>query len=255
MLSAEKKTLIRAAMKVVDPPFIIPHRGFIQPLNFNPGGPNIVKDHKPDDAYTPILTKANIPIAIEMIEEVKDSIKKAFFVPLFQAFADITKQMTIPEVQRRINENMVLLGPTVGRFTQEVFDPAISRTFMILFRKGLLPPAPKELAGKELDIVYISQLAKAQRLSEINEIENLLMDVQAVAGVLPNVVDNIDGDKVIRLIHKIRRVDPDILRSDKEIEIIRAARAQAEEAQAQLAAAGQVAKAAKDASSAVMVGV
>ena len=43
MVSAAKKTLIRAAMKMVDPPFIIPQRGFIQPLNFNPGGPNYSK--------------------------------------------------------------------------------------------------------------------------------------------------------------------------------------------------------------------
>ncbi len=241
MLNAEKRTLIRAAMKIVDPPAILPYRGFIQPLNFNPSAVNYVKDQKPGEAYSAIQTKGNIGIGIELINEVKDGIKKAFFVPVFQAFSEITKQMTVPEVQKRIAENMTLLGPAVGRFTQEVFDPLITRVFMILFRSGVLPPPPSEIQGQELDIVYISQLAKAQRLSEINDIESLLIDVQAVAGVLPNVVDNIDGDKVIRLIHRIRRVDPDIIRSSKDVEIIRQARAQAEAVQAQLAQAEQVA--------------
>jgi len=226
MINAEKKILIRAAMKITDPPLALPQQGFIMPLNLNPSGLNYYNSQTKSDALQPLLTKGNIPVGIDMIRDVKESIEEGFFVPLFKAFSQITKQMTIPEVQRRISENMVLLGPVVGRFTQEVFDPIIIRTFNILFRNGFLPEPPESIQGQEFDVVYISLLAKAQRATEIVSLEKTLVTVGQVAGVLPNVLDKIDGDKIIDIVVDINGNNPEILRDQKEVEIIRQQRAE-----------------------------
>lgn len=250
MLNKEKKTLIRAAMKIVDPPFVLPHKGFILPLNFNPSGVNYAKNALISDALRPIETRGNIPIGLDMILDVKKDIEEGFFVPLFKAFSQITKQMTVPEVQRRISENMVLLGPVVGRFTQEVFDPIITRVFMILTRQGVFPLPPPEIQGQELDIVYISQLAKAQRFSEINSVERTLETIGAISQYIPEVLDKINADKTADVIAEVNGVNPELIRDDEEVAEIREARRMQEEQAAKMATIQQGAETLKTASEA-----
>ncbi len=250
MLNQEKKILIRAAMKMVDPPFILPNSGFILPFNLNPAGANYRNDQTAKDDYQPIETKGKIPVGLEMIQDVKNDIKKAYFVDLFQAFSDITKQMTVIEVQRRIAENMVLLGPVVGRFSQEVFDPTLERTFFILQRVGMFPPIPQILDGQDLDIVYISLLAKAQRFAEIQSLQGAMNDIAGISAIIPEVLDKIDGDKAIDIIAEVRGVNPELILDDEEVAQLRERKAQVVAQQQQLEAAGAVAGIAKDASQA-----
>lgn len=227
LLNAQKRTVLRAAMKQSDPPLIIPSRGFILPLNLNPSALNYrdPKSTNKDDLQT-IPTNGNIPINLEVMDMEKRAIEETFFVPLFRALSDITKQMTVPEVQRRIAENMVLLGPVVGRFTDEVLDPLLVRVFNILYRSGELPEPPDMIKDQEMDIVYISPLAKAQRESEMFAIESFLGNVGAIASVKPEVLDKINEDKVVDIVSRIKGINPDILRSDEEVKAIRDARAQ-----------------------------
>ena len=245
MLNAEKKTLIRAAMKVVDPPISIPDRGYMMPLNFNPSGINYRTATTEKDAIQPIMTNARIDIGLDMIQDVKADIEATFFVPLFKAFSQITKQMTIPEVQRRISENMVLLGPVVGRFTQEILDPVITRVFLIELRNGFLPEPPEILAGQEFDIVYISQLAKAQRNSEILSLERTLGTVGEIAQILPSVLDKIDADKAVDIIAEINGTDPELIRDGEEVAALRQERAAAAEKEEQQLDTSQAAETAK----------
>jgi hypothetical protein len=243
MLNAEQKTLIRGAMKAVDPPQDVPSRGYQMPLNLNPSGINY-RDAtiKAADGMRPILTGANIGIGIELIDRVTAAIEKTFFVPLFQAFSQLTKQMTIPEVNRRIGENMVLLGPVVGRFTQEVLDPALTRLFNMLMRNGRLPEPPEIMAGHEFDIIYISQLAKAQRHAEILSLEKTLLTVGDIAQFIPEVLDKINADEAVDLIAEINGVDPKIIRDDeavREIRELRMIQQEQEEEQMALAQAAE----------------
>lgn len=227
MINAEKKVLIRAAMKIVDPPVTLPARGFVMPLNLNPSGINYRNPQTKKDDFQPLLTKGNIPIGFEMVQDVKKSIEEGFFVPLFKAFSQITKQMTVPEVQRRIAENMVLLGPVVGRHTTEVLDPIIIRTFLILLRNGHLPEPPGVIRGKEFDVVYISQLAKAQRASEILSLERAMSTVGEVSKIIPSVIDKIDGDKIVDIIWDVNGANPEAIRDSEAVKAIRQIQADA----------------------------
>lgn len=253
MLMVQKKTILRAAQKIVDPPAVLPSKGFLLPFNLNPSGMNYRQPGTSADDYKAIETRANIPIGREMINDTKKDIQRAFFVPLFQAFQDITKQMTVPEVQRRINENMVLLGPVVGRFQQEVLGPIIERVFSILLRQGILPAPPAAIRGQELDIVYVSQLARAQRQDEIVSLENSLVLARAVGELKPGIFDKINEDKIADFIWEINGTNPELLRDDEEVGEIRAQRAEAQEQAAQLEQLQQAATIAKDASQAEKV--
>ena len=233
LVQAQVKTMLRAAMKASDPALIAPRRGFIAPINANPGKINYRDDKTPNDAITTMPGGGNIPITFEIIKETQLNIEKAFFVPLFQAISNITKQMTVPEVQRRISENMVLLGPVVGRFTQEVLDPIVLRVFNILWDKGELPLPPQDIQGQELDIVYISPLARAQKESDIFSIQAFMQDVGLIAQAKPEVLDMIDGDKTIDIIAQVRGISPEIIKSKGDVDLVRKQRAEQMAAQAQ----------------------
>jgi len=248
-LQYEKKVLIRAAAKMVDPSFLLPNAGFILPLNFNAAAANYFNPNVTNqDAFKAIDIKGKIPIGFEMIHDVQLDIQEAFFIPLFKAFSQITpgKTMTVPEVQRRIDESQALLGPVVGRYTQEVFDPIITRVFLILFRQGVFPPPPPEIAGQELDIIYISQLARAQRKQELTSLSRALETARAISEFKPAVLDKINEDKVIDKVWEVEGVDPELLNDDNEVKKLRAIKAEAAQEERELAMAQAGAGAAKD---------
>lgn len=228
LVQAQQKTLLRAAQKSADPALIAPRKGFIAPLNANSGQINYYDKKNPDDKIEAFPNGGNFQMTLEIIKETQMNIEKAFFVPLFQAISNITKQMTIPEVQRRISENMVLLGPVVGRFTQEMLDPIILRVFDILFRGGFLPMPPPSIQGQDMDVVYISPLARAQKESEIYSLQAFMQDVGLVAQAKPEVIDMVNGDKMINEISIIRGISPELIKSDADVAEIRKQRAEAQ---------------------------
>ena len=63
--------------------------------------------------------------------------------------------VTATEVLQRNEEKMRLLSPVLGRLQAELLQPLISRSFALLLRAGLLPPAPEELQGQEIDIEHV----------------------------------------------------------------------------------------------------
>lgn len=251
LVNAMVKTMLRSAMKQADPPLIAPRRGFIAPLNANPGKINYRDEKTPNDAITQFPVGSNPQLTLEVIKETQLNIEKAFFIPLFQAISNQTKRMTIPEVQRRISENMVLLGPVVGRFTQEVLDPIVLRVFDILYAAGDIPLPPMAVQGQDLDIVYISPLARAQRESEIYSLQAFMQDTGMVATAFPEALDKLNGDEMIDQLATIRGISPKLIKSDSEVANIRKQRAAAQAQAAQVAQLQQGVDIAKTGSEAV----
>lgn len=245
LMNACKRTTLRRAMKEADPPISSPYKGYMGPLNFNPAAINYRDPKHVNDKIEPLTWQSSFQITKEFMEEVKQNIMDGFYVNLFRSLSEITKQMTVPEVQRRIAESMTELGPVVGRLTQEVHSPLILRTFFILYRNGELPPVPEELYGEDFDPVYLGSLAKAQKEFEMSAIDGFLTRVGNIAQVKPEVLDKIEEDKTIEIMADITGVNPDMLRSDEMIKKIREQRQLAQQMQQQMATIQSGAEAAK----------
>jgi hypothetical protein len=134
----------------------------------------------------------------------------------------------------------------VGRFTQEVITPCLERTFMILYRMGQIPPPPEAIEGQELSYNFLGQLAKAQKMSEMNSVTNFLTISSNIAAVKPDALDKINTDKVIDNLAEIEGIDPEMLNSDEQVEAIRKQREQIQAQQMQLAMMQQGGQVAKD---------
>jgi len=223
--NAMKRTSLRSAMKNADSPVIMPNRGFVMPLNQNPAGISY------RDSKTPVgqieawpTNRGNYQITEQEIQETKQAIEEGFYVPLFRALSAIDKQMSVPEVQRRVLENMILLGPVVGRHQHEVLDPMFIGLYRDAEELKLLPKLPDILRGREFGITYLSPLAKAQRSAEVGDIMNFFNMTMQVAGGDPNVMDNIERDKMLKGIGHLMGIEPQYLAEEQKIKELRGKR-------------------------------
>ena len=139
-------------------------------------------------------------------------------------------QMTATEVIQRNEEKMRLLGPVLGRLQSELLKPLIDRTFNIILRNNLFPPAPEFLAGKDIEIEYVSPLAKAQKSTELQSIMRAIEIMGSLANVAP-VFDHINMDRLVRHLADIVGVPQKILKPQNQLN---AERQQAEAQQEQM---------------------
>ena len=221
------KTNLRAMMKRTDPPLALPSNAFIMPFNANPRAVNYYNKAKMD-GKNDIFSFANDgdPNAGMMaVEYYQNKVKGLMYNDVFLAFEGLTKQMNNPEVMERINEKMTLLGPAVGRYIAEMLNPVIIRTIGILQRRGKLPTPPDELLeDPTYEIDCISQLAQAQRRSELNALMSGLGMVGQMAQFTPDVLDKINPDKVVDEAWSIIGAPTRVMRDDTEIEALRESR-------------------------------
>lgn len=233
-LNVMKKTMLRGAMKVSDPPIALPHNSFILPFNSNPRALNYYKANAKftKDSIFPIGNYANVNVNKEMTDDQKQAIKDHMFYDVFLSFRGLTKQMNVPEVMARKAEQMTLLGPSVGRFLSDVGGPIIERTFDILARQGRMPDPPDELLeDPRYEIEYTSALALAQKNTDLNALQNSLALAAEMANYNPAVLDKIDFDKALDVTWGITGADVSVLRDEMEVAEIRETRALAAQAE------------------------
>lgn len=238
ILNAIAKTNLRAMMKHTDPAIAVPDNAFLMPFNMNPRAVNYYNPSKlqdPKNAIFPIGNTGDPNAGMMAIEYYQQKVKSLMYNDVFLAFDGITKQMNNPEVQERINEKMTMLGPAVGRYISEMLNPIIIRTVGILHRRGKLPKPPDELMqdpGYEIDC--ISQLAQAQRRSELQALMSGLNLVGQIAAFKPEVLDKVNGDKAVDEAWNIIGAPTRVFNDDSEVAALREARGKAAQAQQQM---------------------
>lgn len=238
ILNAVAKTNLRMMMKHTDPPVAVPDNAFILPFNQNPRATNYYNKKILENGASDIFAFGNYgnpQVGMNALEYYTARVKAMMYNDVFLAFDGITKQMNNPEVMERINEKMTMLGPAVGRYISEMLNPVIIRTIGILARRGKLPRPPDELIeNPEYEIDCISQLAQAQRRSELNSLISGLTIVGQMANFSPRVVDKIDPDKVVDEAWAIIGAPDRVLRDDAEVQQIRESMAKQSQQQQQM---------------------
>lgn len=250
LANAQKRTIIRRAMKDSDAATMAPARFWLAPLNQNPNAMNYYDKSKfTKEDFGSIPTGGNYQLAVEMMQVEQNLIDQGFFLPLFESLSNVTKQMTNLETQKRISESLSLVGPVVGRMVNGIRRSQL-RTYEIGNRRLLYPPAPKEIDGQDLHLDFLSPLAKAQRSSELNGLVSWLGLMGNIAGLKPDVMDNVDTDKIARGSADLLMVDPSYVKDQDIVNQIRAKNMALKQQQMQMQMVEQGAGAAKDAAQA-----
>ena len=233
MLNQIMKTTIRGAQKLVDPPLLVPDDGVLGRVNTVPGGLNTYRAGT-SDRIEPLITGGNAGIGVEIMNDVRERVKQHYFVDQFQLREG--PQMTATEVNARVEMQLRLLGPILGRLHYEWLVPLVGRMLKIMIRKKILPAnVPQELTERDLEIevFFTSQIAKAQRSAEADNLINYLASLQPLAQFDPSVADVVNRDQAVRTLGHLRGVPQEILHNEEELAEIREQKAQQEQAQMQ----------------------
>jgi len=217
MLNLMSKTIIQAAQKLIDPPLLVPDDGFLLPVRTQPGGLNFFRSGT-RDTITPLNTGANIPIGLNMEEQRRSAIRSAFYVD--QLLTGSSPNMTATEVVQRQEERMRVIGPVLGRLMNEMLRPMIDRVFALMLRADMLAPPPEILQGLDVDVEYVSPLARAQKSSSLNSTMKALEILLPLAQALP-VADHIDSDGLVNHIMDSLGVPKKVMKSQSEVDAAR----------------------------------
>jgi hypothetical protein len=179
------------------------------------------------------------------IQDVRTRVNSAFYADLFLMLANSTDvRMTATEVAERHEEKMLMLGPVLERLHDELLDPLIDRTFTRMIEANLVPPAPPELQGQELNVELISMLAQAQRAIATNGVDRFVGNLGAIAQMKPEILDKFDQDAWADRYSDMLGVDPELIVPGDQVALIRQQRAMQQQQMAQAQMAEQQAKAA-----------
>jgi hypothetical protein len=167
VLNEEKKTVIKAGHRAVDPVLLAHDDGVVGTINLRPGYVNYGAVDAQGRKLVHTLDTGNLNIGKELMDDERIMIKDALFVTIFQILTE-TPQMTATEVLERVREKGILLSP-LGR-QHEGLSQMNERELDLLDNQGKLPEMPKELAdvgGWEAQVVYDNPLTRAMMAEEI----------------------------------------------------------------------------------------
>ena len=229
-LNVSKQLGLEALHLLIRPPLQAPHDGIAggKP-RITPAALNYLTG---DGEIKPIFTGSDLKSEMIKGDELKQNIKGVFYRDLV-ALPD-KNYMTATEIVKQLDLIHRELGPTLGQIQTDLLKPLIDRSFAVMYRANAFPPPPDVLAGQELDTEYEGPLARAQRMGDLQALQNGLAMVAGVGQFAPDAFDCIDADATTEAIWESSGADMRLLRSKTKRGEIREARAQAATQAAQI---------------------
>ena len=211
------------------PPLQVPSYMKNRDVDSLPGGVTFI-DGQQGKIETAFNVNLNLNHLLADIQDVRQRINSSFYADLFLMLANATDtRMTATEVAERHEEKLLMLGPVLERLHNELLDPLIDNTFNRMLEVGLIPPAPEELQGMELNVEFVSMLAQAQRAIGTNSVDRYVNSMGMVAQMKPDVLDKLDSDAWADGYADMLGVDPKLIVAGERVAKIRQERAMAQQ--------------------------
>lgn len=223
--NALRKNVLDATVRAVKPPLFIDNA--LGDVSIESGALNVVSGLTKDSIWTPPPLQ-NVEMGKETQQEVLESLKQAFFIDVFQAIEQ-QKYMTATEVTERVNQKVESISPIVTRIQSEFSSKVVKRCLELLVENGDIPEPPIRGGEKLMKIAYISRLdsmiqqgVAAKSMNFINQL-NLLGQT---AAAMPEMMDVLDTDKLIRALGDANMLPAHFFRKESEVQNMRMARQQ-----------------------------
>lgn len=242
-LNAMMRSEYRGRQLRAEPPLLLAKEGTLAKFHMAPYALNHgAMSANGQRLVEPLFSGAQPESATDLIELVRNDIRTAFLMHLFQILVDLRDQ-TATEALIRDQEKGQLLGPQLGRTMHEFFGPLIEREIDILAAKRLLPEPPPELTefGASYEVEYVSPLTRAQSAGDALSFQQVLADILPLAENDPSILQRFDVDEVLKGVAKARGMPARYLRSDEEMVELEQAEAERKQAEAAVGAAPVVA--------------
>lgn len=237
MLQEMMKQTIRAQQLSNYPPMLVPDDGIIGSMLFTPSGITHYRAGQ-GDFIKPMTMGNNLLLAFETLKDVRERIRDCYYINQLQLQQG--PQMTATEVMQRSEEQMRLMGPVSGRQHSESLRPTIERVYEIAEEAQLIPKIPAILSGRRIGVKYRSQIAKAQLMNEVNNLQRAIQAAAPFIQLDAQAAQVIKADEGVMFVARSLGLPAELTRDKEELEQMRAAiqEAQAEAMQAQKEQAG-----------------
>jgi len=230
-----EKRRAQALDKVVNPPMNAPASMRRRRGSILTGDINYYRRTDGNQKFEPAhIVDPKIVYLGEELTRYERRIESTYFVDLFML---MTMRPTVEKTAREIDElheeKMLQLGPVLENLHDELLEPLVQRTFGIMERRGMLPPPPEDIVGVDYGVELISILAQAQKLVGTVAVERQVeMGIRMSEGGMPEALETLDADAVMRHYAKLLGTEPDLLRSIEEVTARRKQREQEQQAMA-----------------------
>lgn len=236
-LNEMERTHLVAAQFAAEPPLLLHQDSDLTAADIEPNALLYGSISENGKELARVLNRSqNLQLSIQQSEQRRKAVRDAFYFSMMQVVN--RPQMTATEVLGYKEENLRLMGPNLARIQHGGLSPLIGRRFAILDRAGALPPPPEELQGRPLTIEYVSPLALAQKAAEGRAVLMTYNAAAQMAQARPEVMDNLDLDAALTVMHGAYGAPPSMLRDPAKVEEDRANRAGQQQRQVQLEEAG-----------------
>lgn len=230
---------------MVKPPIQAPPGMKNQEFNSLPGGVNYVDTVSTGGIKNAFEVNINLEHLLADIQDIRMRVDETFYKNLFMMLAnDQRSGITAREVAEKHEEKLLMLGPVLERLHNELLKRKIDITFDEAISAGIVPPAPPEMHGQDLNVEFVSMLAQAQRAIGTGAIDRYTMAMGQIAQFKPGVLDKFDEDEWADKYGDMLGVDPTLIVADDKVAIVREQRSKqqaAAQAQAQAAQGAQTA--------------
>jgi hypothetical protein len=169
------------------------------------------------------INPAAIGAIMDDVQRCSEAVDRLTYADLFMAITNMQgiQPRNIEEIASRNEEKLTQLGPVIERVNAEKLQVAIDRTYGIMARKQMLPPAPKHLQGEPVKVDFVSILAQMQRMVGLGQIERTVSFVGSLAAQFPEASDRLDIDAVIDDYADRAGAPPKIIRSVRDAQALR----------------------------------
>ena len=165
-----------------------------------------------------------------MLNDLRSDIKKMFHADRFGQLDG--PKMTATEVIQRSRVIAQELGATFGRFQTELLIPLVQKMIGILAKQGLVSKQLK-IDGSNIDVSFVSSLAQAQELEQMDNIIQWITVSQQLGQFDPEAALLPKYSQIIRDVADILQIDPALLHTDAEVKQQMEAAMKAQQAQAE----------------------
>lgn len=175
----------------------------------------VASNDQANPSIRPMPSSGRFDVAQFGIADLRESIKRLFLADQFSPIEGTKMSATeIAERGRVIAQN---LGATYAGFQNDLLIPIVNDTLQILQSQNQLP-AGVEIDRESVDIMFVSSIANAQRLAEVDAMLQFATISQSLSELDPRAGLVLDAEGFQRRIAELLAVDENLLRSSEDVE-------------------------------------
>ena len=229
------RNTLNSAEKMLRPPLQGPNTSFLNRINISAGAFNRYRQIPGQTApkIEPIVTVGNIPISLELMQDVRNSIKRHFFGDLIEQ-DDKKAEMTALEAQTREQTRLKAMAPHLMRIQTEMLTDLLIDLFEFMLEVGLIDEPPESLKNEGIVPMFLGPLNIAMRSNQVGALQRFANFATALAGIDQNLLESLDGEAMLENMREAEGVTTKILKDKEQVAKDREARAQAENRAAEI---------------------